>query len=188
MVSIGELLYLGSINQAGLSFKALLQLDDHKLEQVLGLIKSAVIIDTDPRRIHFNSLIDLLNHELSKEGITCLLLWEEYINDYPQGFQYSRFCELLQVHQKLNSAVMHFEHQPGNMLQVDFAGTPLHYVDLAIGELVVCPVFVAVLPFSGYGYVEVLPNAKLPQVVSALNNTLIHIRGVELLHLIGGNI
>jgi transposase len=112
--------------------------------------------------------------------VTRLLLWEEYINDYPEGFQYSRFCELLQEHQKLNSAVMHFEHQPGKMLQVDFAGAPLHYVDLATGELVACPVFVAVLPFSGYGYVEALPNAKLPQVVNALNHALAHLGGVPL--------
>lgn len=173
-------IYLIKFNQTGLSFKALLQLDDHKIEEILGLIKPVVIMDTDPRRLHFNSLIDLLNHELSKEGVTRLLLWEEYINDYPEGFQYSRFCELLQEHQKLNSAVMHFEHQPGKMLQVDFAGTPLHYVDLATGELVACPVFVAVLPFSGYGYVEALPNAKLPQVVSALNNALTHLGGVPL--------
>ena len=93
-------IYLGKFNRTGLSFKALLQLDDRRIEEILGLIKPVVITDTDPRRLHFNSLIDLLNHELSKEGVTRLLLREEYINDYPEGFRYSRFCELLQEHQK----------------------------------------------------------------------------------------
>ncbi|WP_215236790.1 DDE-type integrase/transposase/recombinase, partial [Dyadobacter linearis] len=42
------------------------------------------------------------------------------------------------------------------------------------------PVFVAVLPFSGYGYVEALPNMKLAQVVKALNNALAYFGGVPL--------
>lgn len=75
---------------------------------------------------------------------------------------------------------MHFEHEPGRMLQVDFAGDMLAYVDAESGEVIQCPVFVAVLPFSGYGYVEALPNATLPQVIRALNNCLGHFGGAPL--------
>ncbi len=57
---------------------------------------------------------------------------------------------------------MHFEHQPDKLLQVDFAVALLHYVELSTGEVISCPVFIAALPFSGYGYVEALPNVKLP--------------------------
>lgn len=56
----------------------------------------------------------------------------------------------------------------------------LHYVDTSTGELIACPVYVAVLPFSGYGYVEALPDAKLPQVVKALNYTIASFGGVPL--------
>lgn len=171
--------YLDKFNQTGLSFTQLLVLDDRKLEGIVGLTGPQAE-ETDPRKVHFNSLIGLHTHELTKKGVTRLLLWQEYIKDYPEGFQYSRFCELLQEQQKLNSAVMHFEHQPGTLLQVDFAGAPLHYADQSTGELIACPVFIAVLPFSGYGYVEALPNAKLPQVVKALNNTLDYFGGVPL--------
>ena len=171
--------YLVKFAQTGLSFSELLALDDRKLDEIAGISKP-LAEQTDPRKVHFNSLIGLHSHELAKEGVTRLLLWEEYIKDYPEGFQYSRFCELLQEQQKMNSATMHFEHQPGKLLQVDFAGAPLHYVDLSTGEVISCPVFIAVLPFSGYGYVEALPNAKLPQVVKALNNTLDYLGGVPL--------
>ena len=172
--------YLVKFFHTGMSFSGLLELEDHKLEEILGLIKPEVTEDTDPRKIHFNSLIELHNYELTKEGVTRLLLWDEYIKDYPSGFQYSRFCELLQEHNKMNTAVMHFEHPPAKVMQVDFAGAPLHYVDLATGELVACPVFIAALCFSGYGYVEALANAKLPQVVAALNNALDYLGGVPL--------
>lgn len=171
-------LYLQRFQQTGLEFKQLLNLEDHQLEAILGLIKSVPTEHTDPRKVHFYSLVDYFNSELSRIGVTRLLLWQEYIKEFPEGFQYSRFCELLQEHTKINRAVMHFDHQPSQLLQVDFAGDLLHYVDASSGELIGCPVFVAVLPFSGYGYVRALPNATLPQVVEALNNALEYFGGV----------
>lgn len=172
--------YLGKFLQTGVDFSELLKRSDEQLEQVLGLIKPVVPEDVDPRKVHFNSLIEYFNKELSRTGVTRLLLWEEYIREYPAGFQYSRFCELLQDQMKLNNAVMHFVHYPAKLLEVDFAGDVLHYADPSTGELIACPVYVAVLPFSGYGYVEALPDAKLPQVVKALNNTLDYLGGVPL--------
>lgn len=75
---------------------------------------------------------------------------------------------------------MHFDHHPAKLLEVDFAGDPLFYVDPSSGEMISCPVFVAVLPFSGFSYVEALPNAQLVQVVKALNNALDFFGGVPL--------
>jgi transposase len=173
-------LYLGKFIQTGIELSELLKRSDEQLEQILGLIKPVVPEDTDPRKFHFNSLVEYFNKELSRTGVTRLLLWEEYIKDYPTGFQYSRFCELLQDQMKLNNAVMHFVHYPGKLLEVDFAGDVLHYVDPSTTELVACPVYVAVLPFSGFGYVEALPDAKLPQVIKALNHTLDYFGGVPL--------
>lgn len=170
--------YLEKFRQTGFSFKDLLTFSDQDLEQYLGLTKVVVPEDTDPRKVHFDSLTEYFKSELKRTGVTRLLLWQEYIREYPAGFQYSRFCELLQQHFRTNNAVMHFDHQPGEMLQVDFAGDELHYIEASTGELVKCPVFVAVLPFSGYAYVEALSNAKLPQVVSALNHALEYMGGV----------
>jgi transposase len=90
----------------------LLKQSDQELEQLLGLAKPALQEPSDPRTQHFNSLISYFNKELSRIGVTRLLLWEEYIREYPEGFQYSRFCELLQDQMKLNQAVMHFVHHP----------------------------------------------------------------------------
>ena len=171
-------LYLQKFQQTGQSLSELIKLSDAQLEQILGLIKPAVTADADPRKIHFNSLIDYFNMELKRTGVTRLLLWQEYIKEYPEGFQYSRFCDLLQDHIKINNAVMHFVHYPAKLMEVDFAGDMLHYVDPSSGELIACPVFVAILPFSGYGYVEALPNAKLSQVVQALNNAIDYYGGV----------
>jgi len=171
--------YLEKFKLTGNDYGELLKLSDRELDEILGLVKVDVMEeDTDPRKIHFKGLLEFHNQELTREGVTRLLLWEEYITDYPQGFQYSRFCDLLQEHNRASKAVMHFLHKAGELMQVDFAGAPLHYVDTLTGELISCPVFVGILPFSGYGYVEALMDAKLPQVLSALNNALAYIGGV----------
>ena len=143
--------YLLKFQQTGHDFKELLAFSDQDLDQILGLIKSDIPQDMDPRKLRFDSLLEYFTHELRRTGFTSLLLWEEYIRENPSGLQYSRFCELLKDHIKIGSAVMHFEHYPAKMLQVDFAGDQLFYVDVSTGELIGCPVFVAVLPFSGYG-------------------------------------
>lgn len=172
--------YRDKFQQTGHSFTELLQLKDHKLEEILGLRKPKVIEDPDPRKAYFSSQLSYFNEELAREGVSRQLLWGEYIKDNPSGFKYSMFCELLRERNKVRSAVMRFEHRPAEMMQVDFAGAPLYYVDTSTGELIACPVFIAALPFSSYGYVEALPNAKLPQVVKALNNTLEYLGGVPL--------
>lgn len=80
----------------------------------------------------------------------------------PLGYEYSQFCELLSREQKLGNASMHFEYSPDDLVLVDFAGDMLSYLDRESGEVVSCPVLVCVLPFSGYSYAIVLPNATLP--------------------------
>ena len=64
---------------------------------------------------------------------------------------------------------MHFEHKPGEVMIVDFAGDNISYVDKASGEVISCPVFVGVLPYSGYSFAVALPNATQPNVIKALN-------------------
>jgi len=72
---------------------------------------------------------------------------------------------------------MHLEHLPCELLEIDFAGAKLHYVNEE-GEIIDCPVLVAVLPFSGYSFVRALPNATLPQLINALNAMLDYFGGV----------
>lgn len=82
---------------------------------------------------------------------------------------------------QVKNATMRFEHRPAELVEIDFAGKPLHYLDTGSGELVPCPVLVTALPFSGYGYVEALPDARLIHLVQALNNCLDYFDGAPLM-------
>jgi len=173
-------IYLQKFLETGQGFSELLKLGDDQLEELLGLPKP-VPEDSAPRKVELKALIPSYTAQMAaNSNITRLLLWEEYIKVHPQGFQYSRFCDFFADHAKVNNAVMHFEHEPAKMLQVDFAGDKLHYVDPSTGEFIECPVFIGVLPFSSFDYVEALHDATLPQVLKALNNALEYFGGVPL--------
>lgn len=170
-------LYVSRIESSG-DLVALQQLDDAALSALLYPARKPVAEDT--RGADFTSRIPYFLSELKRTGVTRLLLWQEYLQAYPQGYQYTQFCQLLASNRKVNNATMHFEHQPGQMLMVDFAGDNICYVERESGELISCPVLVCVLPYSNYSYVEALANASLPQVVKALNACLEYLGGAPL--------
>ena len=74
--------------------------------------------------------------ELKRTGVTRLLLWKQYLRQYPQGFGYSQFCKYLVRFLRITHRVMHFQHEPGKIVMVDFAGDKMHYVDTYTGELI----------------------------------------------------
>ena len=55
----------------------------------LGSPTISISWSTSPRSSSCSSV-----QELQKKGVTLQLLWEEYKAECPNGYQYSRFCEL----------------------------------------------------------------------------------------------
>ena len=116
--------------------------------------------------------------ELGKTGVTRQLLWQEYRQARPGGYGYAQFCERLRAYCRRQDAVMHFEHKAGERLMIDFAGKMLSYVEPKTGEVASCPVFIAVLPFSGYSYVEALPSQRQEDFIRAIANAFAYLGGV----------
>lgn len=173
-------LYMGYFETTGRSYEALLKLEDQELHQLIEAQKEAPEELSDPRKLHFLENFKYFNNELEEDGVTRLLLWEEYKRDYPDGYGYSRFCELFEAETKRSSPTMKFHHVPGELVEFDFAGSKLSYVDPSTGEIIECPVLIGVLPFSGLGYAKALPNASLPHVIKTLNEALDYFGGVPL--------
>jgi transposase len=93
--------------------------------------------------------------EKKQKGVTLQLLWQEYKEKYPEGYQYSRFCEYFQRWK--DSQVeprRHIEHTGGEQMQVDYAGLKIPVTDPETGEISQASVFVAILPASNYIYAE----------------------------------
>ena len=69
-------------------------------------------------------------------------------------YQSTQFNKYYGEYVAKHSATMHLNHKPGEIMQVDWAGDTAEVIDNITGEILDVYVFVAVLPYSGYGYVE----------------------------------
>ncbi|WP_157223616.1 IS21 family transposase [Rhodovulum sp. PH10] len=95
-----------------------------------------------------------IHRELRRAGVTLQVLWEEHRAVHPDGYGYSRFCELYRAWEGRLSPTMRQSHVAGERLFVDYAGTTLEVVDAATGEVRTAQLFVAVLGASSLTYAE----------------------------------
>src|SRR6202049_5033224 len=102
-----------------------------------------------------------IHRELRRPGVTLQLLWEEHRGIHPDGYGYSRYCELYRAWEGRLSPTMRQQHVAGERMFVDYAGTTLEVVDGATGEVRVCQLFVAVLGASNYTYAEATFTQRL---------------------------
>jgi len=92
--------------------------------------------------------------ELRRKGVTRQLLWKEYKQKHPEGFQYSQFCYHFQSWKNASEVRMHIKHKAGDKMFVDYAGDKLTYVDRKSGKERSVETFVAILGASGLTYAE----------------------------------
>ena len=168
--------YVTRIEQTGMDLPSLLKLADNNLSELLysNLPESK----PDHRYEDLKNRLDYFLKELKRKGVTKLLLWEEYKQEVEDAYSYPQFCEHLKTQERRNGVTMHFEHLPGERVQIDFAGKPLSYIDRLTGEIITCPVLVCVFPYSGYSYVEALPSAIQEHLFAALCRCMSYFGGV----------
>ncbi len=108
-----------------------------------------------------------VHRELRRKGVTLALLWEEYRAIHPDGYGYSRFCELYTQWEGQLSPVMRQRHPAGERLFVDYVGATIDVVCPKTGEVRSAQLFVAALGASNYTYVEASWSQKLPDWISS---------------------
>ena len=127
--------------------------------------------------------VEHIHKELLKSGVSLKLLWNEYCEDCRvQGqlpLMYSQFCQIYRKYAEVKRATMHIPRKPGELIEVDWAGTTSMLVDRDTGELTPAYIFVAVLPFSQYAYVEAFPSMKQESWIAAHVNMFQFFGGVS---------
>ena len=76
-----------------------------------------------------------LNRELKRKHVTLQILWDEYIETNPDGYRYSRFCDLYRAWEARLPVTMRQTHLGGDKLFVDYAGSTVPIVDASTGEI-----------------------------------------------------
>jgi transposase len=90
--------------------------------------------------------------ELKRKHVTLQVLWEEYIAEHPDGYRYSRYCDLFRGWEGRLPLVMRQSHGGGEKLFVDYAGDTVPVVDRQTGEVRGAHVFVAVMGGSSLSF------------------------------------
>lgn len=112
--------------------------------------------------------------ELKRKHVTLQMLWDEYIEQHPDGYRYSRFCELYRGWVSRISVTMRQTHAGGDKLFVDYAGDTVPVIiDRLTGKIRSAQIFVAVLGASNFTYAEASWTQTLADWIGA------HIRAFE---------
>ncbi len=110
--------------------------------------------------------------ELKSTGVTRACLWQEYRARHVEGFGYSQFCQHFRNWLGCQDIPMVLSHEPGEFIEIDFAGKKFRYRDFYSGVEVEMEVFVASFPSSGYTFACACENQQLSSVLSALQDAL----------------
>ncbi len=159
--------YLRRAGKAGLSWPLPPELDDATLEQLLF---PPVIATDSPRPVPVWADI---RRELARKSVTLMLLWDEYKAQYPDGYQYSQFCDLYRAYAKKLDISMRQVHHAGEKLFVDYCGQTVPVIDKPTGEVFECQIFAAVLGASNFTYAEATYTQGLPDWIGS------HVRALE---------
>ncbi len=129
---------------AGLTWPLPADLDDIALEQLLyppqpGRFKKR----PEPDWIY-------IHNQLKQKGVTLSLLWQEYKEQHPDGFQLSHFCDLYRDWRKQLNPSMRQTHYAGQKAFSDFAGAKFRIIDRETGEVAFVSLFVSALGASNY--------------------------------------
>ena len=105
-------------------------------------------------------------HEVHKElqsrtHVTLNLLWQEYKERHPDGYQYSWYCHNYRDWAARLDVVMRHEHRAGEKMFVDYAGQAVDVIDRETGEIHKAQIFVAVLGASNYTYAEATMSQQI---------------------------
>lgn len=120
-----------------------------------------------------------VHRELKRKHVTLSILWDEYIERHPDGYRYSRFCELYRGWASRISVTMRQTHAGGDKLFVDYAGDAVPVIiDRLTGEARPAQIFVAVMGASNFTYAEASWTQALGDWIGAHTRAFEAIGGV----------
>src|SRR5437868_7987476 len=120
-----------------------------------------------------------VHRELKRKHVTLQILWDEYIERHPEGYRYSRFCELYRAWAARLSVTMRQSHAGGDRRFVDYVGDTVPViVDRLTGKTRPAQIFVAVLGASNFTYAEASWTQALGDWIGAHTRAFEAIGGV----------
>jgi transposase len=162
--------------RSGFTFQELLDLDDSALDSAIHPQ------DAKPKpkkKLPDYEAIDKALCRGKKNGVTRTLLWQEYIEQNPDGYGLSQFNEHYRRFRKQKKkSEMHQDRIPGERLYEDYSGLKMFFVNRETGEKHDCELFVTALGLSGKIYTEATLTQQIPDWLASNENAFHYYGGV----------
>jgi transposase len=169
--------YIESYIRSGMTYEEFVSISDSEAIERIAGSKSTKKTGKDARHDESLAFFPRMLKELPRRGVTRQILWNEYREKYPEGYEYSQFCNLFKLWCGSETEVtLMMEHKAGDRMYVDFSGETRTYREGGIeceAEL-----FVAILGASQYTYVEALRSQRKEDFILANRNALSFFGGV----------
>src|SRR5258708_20019129 len=143
--------YLKRAEAAGVTWPLPDDWDEGRVEAALFPRRGPTVAEKNPARTppDFAAVHEQLR---SSKYVTLQLLWEEYRQGNPEGYRYSRFCELYQRWRSKLDVVLRQWHKAGGKMFVDWAGATIPVWDPQTPLPWQSALFLATLPAHPYTY------------------------------------
>jgi len=155
----------------------LAKLTDFELNKIFHPPEVVPLTDKLKQVIDF---FPLMEKQLRKRGMTVALQYRRFKADHPDTYKETAFYTYYRQWRKRVNPSMHIEHKTGDKMYVDFAGGTFPYVEPDTGEVKEAQVFVAILGWSQFAYVEAMRNQTAEEFIAGCENALHYFKGVPL--------
>ena len=140
--------YVDKFQSSGLDWPLPESLCDEEFESLLFKTRS------EPAHRKSMPEMEYIHKELKKKGVTLQLLWYEYKQNHPDGYQYSYFCDIYQKWAGRIDVSLRQQYKAGEKLFVDYAGQTVPIKNPETGEIIPAQIFIATFGASNYTYAE----------------------------------
>ncbi len=168
--------YIERFRESKLTWPDFNCLEDHEIYSLFQ--HNALGKPTSKRLQELYDFFPYVETELRKVGVTKKLLWEEYLEQHPNGYQVSQFKHYYTMWSKQTNPTLKIPHKAGDKMFVDYAGKLLEIVDPESGEITAVQVYIATLGASQYTYIEASMSQKKDDFITSTENALHFFGGV----------
>jgi transposase len=166
--------YVQLFKTCDIEMNDLLSLESSSLKE---LFSNKTTINND-RYDELMRYFERVNESKNHPGFTFLYHYLEYKAAVSNPYSYTQFMEHYRRRHTKVKGSMKLEHKAGYEMMIDYAGKHLHITDKETGEQIPVEVFIAILPYSQYTYVEAGFSQKREDLLFSISNALHFYGGV----------
>ena len=160
-----------AVRDTGKSYGELLALSDSELLTVLSPQAASQV--EDPRKAELERLMPEVMRLLKGRHATMQFVHETfYKKKCPDGYGYTQFKLHVTKYRESHDYSYHNNYEPGEQMQIDFAGDALYLTDRRTGKPQKLVVLVCVMPYSNLPFMMAMPKATTEWFFHGLNKAL----------------